>query len=157
MAARKPSFLLVLAVGLVLALTADRAAAAIIVHDDSAGGLAAASPLPDTGQIGASDEAETGTATPISPPVPPAHPNPGDTPLQPRLAEGALPGSGTAGNAGSASHGGGPGTPTCAFVGNQFRLPRPILVTRVPREASPMLPTGPPFELLRPPRWLQRG
>jgi len=152
MAARKSSFLLLLAVGLVLALTADRAVAAIIVHDDFAGGLAAASPLPDAAQIGGSDEAETGTATPVSPPVSPARPIPGDTPQRPRLLEAAVPGTGSAGNAGSGSQGGANGSMNPAMTGVLAYLPEPGLQSTVPSVGRPILPKGPPFELLRPPR-----
>ena len=152
MAARKPTFLFVLAVGLVWALTTDRAVAAIIVDDGLAGGWADASALLTIDQTGASAHPQTGTATPVSPALPPARPNPGDTPPRPRLAEGVLPGTGSAGNAGPGSQGGAPGTSSASLSGNLVFLPLPGLATRVPSEARPILPTGPPFELLRPPR-----
>ena len=52
----------------------------------------------------------------------------------------------------SVSQSSGSGASNPAVAGAFCHLPQTALQTTLPREARPYLPTGPPFELLRPPR-----
>ncbi len=66
--------------------------------------------------------------------------------------EAFTPAGGSTGQPSSASQGGGNGSTNAAITAILCDLPQPALQTALPREARPYLPTGPPFELLRPPR-----
>lgn len=66
--------------------------------------------------------------------------------LDAQLAPGGAAGNPSTGTQGSS------GPTTVALAASPYDLPTPNLQTALPRETSPVLPTGPPFELLRPPR-----
>jgi hypothetical protein len=69
-----------------------------------------------------------------------------------RQLDGLSPAGGSAGAPSSASQGGGNAPSNAAMTGVFFHLPQPSLQTGLPGEARTAMPTGPPFELLRPPR-----
>ena len=92
------------------------------------------------------------TAIPAAP-QPSAPENDRDDPRTPLLMRGLEPAAGTAAGPSFGSHSTGGGPSNSAIAVASTDLPQATLQTALPKEARPYLPTGPPFELLRPPRW----
>ena len=90
--------------------------------------------------------------TPPAEDRPSAPPDNSENPPTVDQFEALAPAGGSAGQPSSVSQGGGSGSSNAAISGILYDLPQPALQTALPREARPYLPTGPPFELLRPPR-----
>ncbi len=92
-----------------------------------------------------------GMACPTDPQTdPPKEPG---NPRSVRYAEALGPGGAAASRPSSISQGSGGGFGNPAITGIPRDLAQPALQTTLPTEARPYLPTGPPFELLRPPRF----
>ena len=148
-------------VGLLLALASSSTDAAIILDRDALGlatgqfqGLSLQGLSLDmaedsgglAGMFGA-DERTLPTA-----PAEPSGRNEGRDPLPLIQPDSLGPGSGSAGHSSTVSPSAAGGSGAAAILCQVFDLPQLSLQTRLPRESSPFLPTGPPFELLRPPR-----
>jgi hypothetical protein len=88
----------------------------------------------------------------MAPAAPVLPPDKGGDPLTIHPIEGLAPAGTSAGPPNSVSQGGGNGSSNAAMAGVLPSLPEPALQTSLPRKARPIMPTGPPFELLRPPR-----
>lgn len=143
-------------VGLLLALACTTAEAAIILDRDAL--ALAAGQFQDLGLATADDAAGSagapGAADTTAPtePAAPSSPNEGQAPLPLIQPDGLGPASGSAGHPSTVSPPGAGASGATAILSQVFDLPHLALQTRLPRESSPYLPTGPPFELLRPPR-----
>ena len=143
-------------VGLLLALACSTTDAAIILDRDALGLVTGQ--FQDLGLGMAEDPAglagTSGANERTSPPAPaePSGPNEGQSPLPLIQPDGLGPGSGSAGHPSTVSPSGAGASGGTAILCQVFDLPHLALQTRLPRESSPFLPTGPPFELLRPPR-----
>lgn len=140
--------------GLLVALASSSALGALIFDPDAlpvpaVGQGDAIQPLAegclDTGGMGAGLGA-TLPGGPLTPPDDEENP-----PTVDRL-EALAPAGGSAGPPSSLSQGGGNGGSNSAIPGASSILPDPALQTALPTDARPILPTGPPFGLLRPPR-----
>jgi len=151
----KTSILVVLIAGLAAALASNTATAALVLGTQDF-------PLPD--RCGAdlvqplADEllhaivlaaAETFSTSPCS-----DLPEEPDKPPSVQYRDGILPGTAGGCQSNSVSPTNGPGSSTGAIAGTVHNLPDPPLQTPLAREGRPILPTGPPFELLRPPEFL---
>jgi hypothetical protein len=141
MIVRKPRVLLVGVCGLLAALACNCTLGSIIFEQPAAEDYF----HPD-GMLEANQGMTPDAPSPSSPR------DDGENPPQVDQLEGLAPAGTAAGQPSSASQGGGNGSSNAATTGILCDLPQPALQTTLPREARPYLPTGPPFELLRPPR-----
>ena len=148
---RRASVLLVLA-GLFVALASQPAVATLVVGE-AAPSLAG---HPDNlleslaSQLLASAEM-AGPATPTGPNPAPSEENENDLSAF-RLMEGLLPAPAAGCPANSVSQLSGSGSTGAALASRICDVPLPRLWAALPSEAKTILPTGPPFELLRPPQ-----
>ena len=142
MIGRNTRSMLSVLLGLLVVFAANTAAASIICDRQPADELfdAAAALSADQGMTPATED------RPSSPP------NDREDPPTVDQLEAFSPANGSAGQPSSVSQGGGSGSSSAAISGAFCDLPQAPLQTALPREARPYLPTGPPFELLRPPR-----
>ena len=151
MAWRRTNLLLVLA-GLFLGLASQPAVATLVVGE--------ATPSleghPDNllqslaSQLLASAEM-AGPAAPTSPNPAPSEENENDPPAF-RVLEGLLPAPAAGCPSNSVSQLSGSGSTGAALASRICDVPPPGLWVTLPSEAKTILPTGPPFELLRPPQ-----
>lgn len=152
MTARNISLSLVGIAGLLVALAPGSAVASIIAHDGLAGPSedldAFLDAIADVSFVG-SGSGEGMTPAQESPTSPS---NEEDDPRPSVDVLALAPGGPAAGQPGSASQGGGNGSPSAALDGAHWNLPPAPLQTRLPKEGRVTMSTGPPFELLRPPR-----
>ena len=99
--------------------------------------------------VSSAEMAGPGTAT--SPSPAPSEENEDEPPAF-RLPEGLLPAPATGCQSNSVSQSSGSGSSGAALASRISDLPPPRLWAALPSEGKTILPTGPPFELLRPPR-----
>ena len=92
-----------------------------------------------------------GPATPIAPGPAPSEDDEDDPPAF-RLPERLLPAPATGCQANSVSQSSGSGSTGVALASRICDVPPPGLWATLPSEAKTIMPTGPPFELLRPPQ-----
>ncbi|MHC4401901.1 MAG: hypothetical protein ACYTG0_19690 [Planctomycetota bacterium] len=136
--------------GLLAAFVANSAHGAIILGS---------SPFADMPEVAGGLKGWSDGAGPVEPEEPDNTPHPSNEgengPSQPALldADGVAAGCTTSSQPGPSSSGFG----SSAIASASCSLPQPSLLTTLPREARPYLPTGPPFELLRPPRFCFDG
>jgi len=146
MMGRRRVHLLIGIVGLCGALCASTAVAAL-VFEDAALAPTTAGTLFDVlaEELLSTPETPPAEASPSpSPSDPPAE---GEYPAIVRYAEGLIPGGAAGSNSSSQSTGGSTGE---ALAAAARYLPELDLQGSLPSEAMPLLPTGPPFDLLRP-------
>jgi hypothetical protein len=137
-------------VGLCLALAPQPATATLVVGEASPSSVGHPDNLLESlaSQLLASAEM-AGPATPVSPNPAPSEDNENDPPVF-RLMEGLLPAPATGCQSNSVSQWS--GSTGVALASRICDVPPPRLWAALPSEAKTILPTGPPFELLRPPR-----
>ena len=123
---------------------------AVLACNCALGSIIFDQPGEDSSNLTGALEADQGMAPKT--PQAPSTPNKGhDLPTLHQL-EGLAPAGSGAGAPQSPSHGGGNGPTNPALGTISPYLPEPGLQVAAPSERRPILPTGPPFELLRPPR-----
>jgi hypothetical protein len=144
MTARKTRLAVVGALGLLMALASNSALGSIILDRPPAGEFSDPAGMVDASQ---------GMA-PAAPVVPP---DKGGDPLTIHHIEALAPAGAAAGQPSSASQVGGSGSSNAAIISALYDLPQPTLRTLLPGEGGTIMPTGPPFELLRPPRLGHNG
>jgi hypothetical protein len=143
--------LLPMAAGVAIALASQPATAALVVGDAS----------PFLG--GEHDELLESLASQLlasADMAGPTHTGPNSTPSEDdqdnrpafRLPEGLLPAPATGCHSNSVSQSSGSGSTSAALASAICDVPPPGLQASLPSEAKTILSTGPPFELLRPPR-----
>jgi hypothetical protein len=141
MTARNTRLVVLAVFGLLTALASNCALGSIILDRPVAGGPFAADGILDASQ---------GMA-PAAPVVPP---DKGADPLTIHQIEGLAPPGTAAGQPTSASQGGGTGPTNAALPNVISYLPDAAFRTPLPGAPRTIMPTGPPVELLRPPRVL---
>lgn len=141
MIGRKTRLLVAGLFGLLVALAANSAVGSIILHQPPADELFAPAAGADAGQAMTPDAPR--------PSVPPDDPQ---NPPTIQHLEGLAPSGGSAGQPSSGPQGGGNGSNIAAMTAALYDLPQTPLQTGLPGEPRTIMPIGPPFELLRPPR-----
>jgi hypothetical protein len=148
---RRQAILLLLA-GLWLGLASEPARATLLVGEVVPGSVGQADNLLQSlaSQLLVSADI-AGPATPTGPNPGPSEENEND-PSAFRVLEGLLPAPATGCHSNSASQLSGSGSTSVALASRICDVPLPRLWAALPSEVKTLLPTGPPFELLRPPR-----
>ena len=142
---RRKSHLLIATV--VLGLLASQTASAALMQTDSLLTPTAGDALLEPFLEELLSSAVGSCASPIPMPTPSEGSGEEERPLEICPFGGLIPGQAAASNVNSQSQGGSVGV---ALAPPAARLPELSPQGSVPREAKPILPTGPPFDLLRP-------